>query len=82
MKPTDHKITASNPASRALGKNYDRQTTLLQQGENYEAFKLDVEDRVDVELRIVQPGKYEVAVLQVAAYMECLKRKGIVKLRK
>jgi len=73
MKPEDHWKTASHPKSRELRKNYNRQTALLQEGQNYEVFKLDVLNVLDVEKRITQPGKYAAAVAQSAAYMECLK---------
>jgi len=47
-------------------------------GQNSAAFKLDVTDILDVEMRVFQPGKYAAAVAQATAYMECLKQKGFV----
>jgi len=73
MTPADHKMTASNPASRALGKNYNKQAAHLAVGQNYAAFLEDVRDIEDVERRIGQPGKYAEAVAQASIYMNCLK---------
>jgi len=78
MVPEDHKMTASNPSSRKLGKDYNRQAAHLAVGQNFAAFKLDVDDIEDVEQKIGQPGKYAAAVAQAAAYMKCLKENNLV----
>jgi len=78
MEPEDHAMTASNPRSHKLGKNYIGQAALLRMGQNYAVFKMDVLDILNVERLIAQPGKYAAAVMQATAYMECLKQKNYV----
>jgi len=78
MEREDHWKTASHPRSRELGKDYIKQAALLRMGQNYTVFKMDVDDILDVEYLISQPGKYAAALAQAAAYMECLKQKNYV----
>jgi len=78
MTPADHKMTASNPASRVLGKDYNQQAAHLAVGQNYAAFMLDVVDVELIEGAIGQPGKYAAAVTQAKAYMNCLKANNLV----
>jgi len=79
MEPADHRQTASNPTSWVtLGKDYNKQAAHLAVGQNYAAFRLDVEDITDVEIYIGQPGKYAAAVAQAEAYMNCLKANKFV----
>jgi len=79
MTPADHRKTASNPVSWVTsGKDYKKQAALLAMGQNYAAFKLDVDDIWTIERDIAQPGKYAVAVAQAEAYMNCLKANKLV----
>jgi len=78
MTPADHRMTASNPSSRRLGKDYNKQAAHLAVGQNFAAFRLDVIDIKTVELEIGHLGKYDAAVAQAEAYMNCLKAKKLV----
>ncbi|MGF1461631.1 MAG: hypothetical protein ACFB2Z_00390 [Maricaulaceae bacterium] len=73
MDPEDHKDALSTGNSRGARLHQARQARLIAKGKIEEAFKLDAEDL------IAQFGhKYAEGIGEAAAYIDCLKKYGMV----
>ena len=74
MSPADHASTASH-ASQPGGAAYRAaQGRLIQSGNFAGAFAMDVAD-----VRAKFGNKYDVGIAEATAYMECLRRNGLVR---
>lgn len=74
MSPGDHAQTASHPTQGASAAAYRVAQQRLIAGGNFRgAFAMDVAD-----IRARFGSKYDVGIAEATAYMECLKRNGLV----
>ena len=74
MDPADHLRTASHGSSRAAAAYRLAQKRLIDAGNFTGAFAMDVAD-----IRSKLGNKYDGAIAQAGAYMQCLKQNGIVR---
>jgi hypothetical protein len=74
MTEADHRMTASNGQRGPSARVYiEAQRRLISQGNFRAAFAMDVAD-----IRANHGSKYDVGIAQATAYMECLKRNGLI----